>query len=325
MNQAREVFESYNLFLMQDFTHLEQSSATSREQEDEELVIHPQADRDNVSKANHKPLLPLNISDFNNSLRIMGLSSISMIGSEMLYCISDFITMYYVGHMNDPVQIAAIGLGSVWSFAACLCFVFALDSGFSTLASQAFGAKNFNKLSDLFHLSVVLYLVILTPLCLALTFSENLFNLVGINSDVSREANNYIIWNIPGYICIVLFEVIATMLRAQNIFSIGVYTQIFTSFLTWFLCHLFQRVYNLGLIGFAMVKNINLFMNALILIIYVQMKNPCPQVWKAPWRNIKLIELWTYFKELLSLGGSRYLDMVSWEINLLIVSAYLLS
>ena len=52
------------------------------------------------------------------------------------------MNLIFIGHLNDPVQLAAIGIGTMLLNMAGVGPQLGLNSGLETLVSQAKGSKN---------------------------------------------------------------------------------------------------------------------------------------------------------------------------------------
>ena len=63
----------------------------------------------------------------------------------------DFISMYFIGHLNQPSLFAAFEFGMAWYSGFVLGIIFGPTAGLGTLASQAFEAKNYKNLGLLYQ------------------------------------------------------------------------------------------------------------------------------------------------------------------------------
>ena len=52
------------------------------------------------------------------------------------------INLIFIGHLNDPVKVAAVGMGNIIINLVAVGPFTGLNSSLETLVSQAYGAKN---------------------------------------------------------------------------------------------------------------------------------------------------------------------------------------
>ena len=68
----------------------------------------------------------------------------------------------------------------------------------------------------------------IAPVFILFIYSENIFILMGMDPDVSREARIYLIYLIPGAIAMCQFETVRRFLQSMGIFYISMYVQFTT-------------------------------------------------------------------------------------------------
>ena len=66
------------------------------------------------------------------------------------------------------------------------------------------------------------------PVFILFIYSENIFILMGMDPDVSKEARIYLIYLIPGAIAMCQFETVRRFLQSMGIFYISMYVQFTT-------------------------------------------------------------------------------------------------
>ena len=71
----------------------------------------------------------------------------------------------------------------------------------------------------------------IAPVYILFIYSEDIFMLMGMDPDVSKEARIYLIYMIPGAIAMCQFETVRRFLQSMGIFTISMYVQFVTMIL----------------------------------------------------------------------------------------------
>ena len=239
---------------------------------------------------------------------------ISSIGSLL----KDAISLYFIGHLDRPLLFAALGFGLTWSNAFATAVIFGFAAGFGTLASQAFGAKNYYKLGLLYQKIFVVCTAILIFICMFLWFTKDQLIAMGFEEDLSREIGVFIRWLVLDFFFCMLFEVNRFYLVAQGAFYVPAYILMITTTLHIFWCHIFINQMGLELIGMSLARTVTDGTSAALIMLYVKLRNPCPQSW-FPWTRECLKELGPFTKDIASHGSSVYAEWIAFEISTIII------
>jgi len=239
---------------------------------------------------------------------------ISSIGTLL----KDAISLYFIGHLNNSLLFAALGFGLTWSNAFATAVIFGFAAGFGTLASQAFGAKNYYKLGLLYQKIFVVCTGVLACICVFLWFTKDQLIAMGFEEDLSAHIGVFIRWLVLDFFFAMIFEINRFYLVAQGAFYVPAYVLMFTTTLHIFWCHIFINVMGLELIGMSIARTVTDATSAALIMLYVKMRNPCPQSW-FPWTPECLKELSPFTKEIASHGSSVYAEWIAFEISTIIV------
>lgn len=68
--------------------------------------------------------------------------SVGPIVSMIFYMIVQLINTYYIGHTNEPVLIAGVGMGNMLINVLAFATMQGMNGALETLISQAYGASN---------------------------------------------------------------------------------------------------------------------------------------------------------------------------------------
>jgi len=118
--------------------------------------------------------------------------------SSFFYMFVQLVNTYFVGHLNDAVIIAGVGMGNMLINVLCFAVAQGMNGALETYCSQAFGMGKF-EMVGVYHMRgrfVVSMLMI--PLIFIFAFSDQI--LIGIKQDasISHYAQVYVCVMIPG-------------------------------------------------------------------------------------------------------------------------------
>ena len=63
-----------------------------------------------------------------------------MIFAMLIFMLDQLVNTYFVGHLNDPVILAGVGMGNMLINVLCFAVVQGLNGALETYVSQSFGA-----------------------------------------------------------------------------------------------------------------------------------------------------------------------------------------
>lgn len=101
-------------------------------------------------------------------------ASITMVFSMLM----DLVNMIYVGHLGDSAKIAGIGLGNMYVNIVSQSIILGLNGGIATLASQAYGAKNYHKVGIFLNRGRFIVLIAFIPMIFIIMNCENVLLLL---------------------------------------------------------------------------------------------------------------------------------------------------
>jgi len=232
--------------------------------------------------------------------------------------LKDVISLYFIGHLNNQLVFAAAGFGLTWTNAFGTAIIFGFAAGFGTLASQAYGAKNYRKLGILYQKILVVMAILLLGICFILFFTRIELVSLGFEENLATQIGYFIRCLLLDLMCCAAFETTRFYLLAQNIFNIPAYVLLISTSIHIIWCHLFINVMGLELLGMALARTITDVTSLSLLLIYIKIKNPCPESWIA-WTNEALIDVWKFAKEIASHGSSIYFEWIAFEISTIII------
>jgi len=117
--------------------------------------------------------------------------------SQLMVFFLEILNFIFIGHLNDAKSLAAIGLGNM----LCNIFAFALALGMTsaleTLASQAYGARNYHLAGVYLTRAEAILTVLFIPLTAFLFFAAPMLKALGQDHEVSDLTGIYVRWALP--------------------------------------------------------------------------------------------------------------------------------
>jgi MATE family multidrug resistance protein len=86
-----------------------------------------------------------------------------------------------IGKLNDPVKLAAIGLGNMLNQLLPYTMMIGMNTALETLVSQAYGRKNIYECGLFLHRSLMLITIMFIPIAVILYYSDSILIFVGID------------------------------------------------------------------------------------------------------------------------------------------------
>ncbi|KAF4044989.1 MatE, partial [Phytophthora infestans] len=220
-----------------------------------------------------------------------------------------FTCIILAGHIQSPhtqQYVDAATLSTMFMNITAYSIGFGLTSALDTLCSQAYGAKRFGKIGIYFQAGLQII-----GACLGPIFLVNCFLLfMGQDAEVSRLAQSFSRWMLPGVPFVFLYELVRKVLQAQNIMkplvaiaAIGNVVNIVSGY--WLTYHT-----SLGFEGIALSRSLGNMVLPFLLV---------PQ-W---WRGWDLKEALAHVALFLRLGvpGCLMMTMEWWAFELLTLMA----
>jgi len=273
----------------------------------------------------NQPLLAKEVSFLDSSLqeklnvaKEITLAAIPNIFSSIGSQLKDVISLYFIGQLGSPLLFAAAGFGLTWANAFGIALIFGFATGFGTLASQAFGARNYYKMGLLYQKTMIVISVLLLCLGSVLWFTKAELRLLGFELDFATEVGNFIQCLTLDFFFYMLFEINRFYLTAQNIFDVPACIIFISTALHILWCHVFVNILGLNLLGMAISRTLTDGISVILILLYIRMKNPCPESW-FPWTKECLHDLVPYAKEIASHGGAIYIEWIAFETTTMII------
>ncbi len=173
-----------------------------------------------------------------------------------------------VGHQS-PFDLAGVALGTMTVNVTGQSLIIGLLAGMDTLASQAFGKKEYHRLGETLQQSLLLLLFVSLPIgCLWFFGVEKILLYLHMKADIARLASSYARWMIPTLITNSIFESLKRFLQTQNIVTPMLYVTLIAAASHIGTGWLFIYVFGMGVRGAAIANGITSSQMMIMLLLY---------------------------------------------------------
>jgi len=215
---------------------------------------------------------------------------------------------------HDAQQLAAAGMGFMFSNVSGISLLIGAGSGISPLVSQAFGAGNFKRCGDILQRQFAIHIVVVLLVGAIWLNTENILVALRQPAAVARLAGEFVCWRIPALPFFALKEDVTNYLMAQQVMIfpmvIGAVSNlaniaVFPAFIGWF-----------GFAGAPLAITLANAAQALLTLLLARRALPRPEAWPR-WSLRAALAGWG---EVLRMSLPSAVMMLSewwgWETNL---------
>ena len=203
----------------------------------------------------------------------------------VFYMVVQLMNTYFVGHSNDPVLIAGVGMGNMLINVFAFAVMQGLNGALESLVSVSFGASEVPDISPkekefrrrqcgaLHNRARFVSTCVMVPLIILYSLSDKI--LIGIKQDVgvSVIARNYAVVMIPGVWAMGQFDATKRFLSSQERAAIPVVTQIVTTILHYAWLVIFVNQLGLKEYGMAIATDLTYILNMVIADIWLRVRS----------------------------------------------------
>lgn len=230
--------------------------------------------------------------EFNVELLHLVRLSLPTIFGFLLQNLVNVIAMVYIGLIDNPDALSAAGLAFLFASVTGFAVVFGLASCLDTLASQAFGAKDFVLFGNIMQRGCVFLNICSLPSIVIWVYCSQLLLVMKQDAHVAQMAGEFILYLIPGFIATVQVEVLKRGMFAQKIMHLYPISLVIANMFQLLLCYVFIFKLNLGLIGAAIATSISNVASLLVILFLVVRGGYHEQTWKGVMNFRDLFSEW---------------------------------
>ena len=235
------------------------------------------------------------VEKYNQHLLPLIKQSIPCLISNVFESTMELISMHYIGKLDDPIYLGAVGLGYMWVNITTISVLQGFGFAIQTLCSQSYGNKNYY-MCGVYHLRGRFIIFLLGVLLSLLTLlSENIMTFIGIDQKLAHYAYLFAVWLIPSNLALSQFDITKRYLFTLKItFPVVVGMCIMLVF-SPLIIYLFVFTFKFSFKGAAIARCILYLINQLFLLIYIHITQCCGETWF--WFNKDSFrELWVFIK-----------------------------
>ena len=244
--------------------------------------------------------------------------------SLLFVFITETINIAFIGRFNDSELISGIGIGTLYINATGYIIGAGLIGGLDTLCSQTFGAKLYHLMGIYVNITRVVLLLFFFIICVPMVyFSSPILMSIGQFQSVCTIASDFCHSMIVSLFFALQYNTSVRYLQAMNKFTPGMIITITTALLHPLWCYIFIFLMDYRVIGAGMAMTITQLLNLILVTIYLQVKNPCPESYffiNSESLDCKLI--WNYLKKAVPAAILFAADWLGFEI-LTFMSSYI--
>jgi putative efflux protein, MATE family len=223
------------------------------------------------------------------------------------------ISYHFLKESNESHLIAAAGLALTCINVISVALAGSLNVGLTSRAAQAFGAKEYRLIGIYLHRASIIGAIVMIPCNIALYFIDRIFINFGYDAETVENARLICIYSYPGIFGWIVSNTITSYLTACDLFKPPAIVTTICAVINCIASYVTIYLFDLGIIGFAMSFNIQNVFGAILLVVYVKVKDPVPG--SIFWLNKESFQsLWEFFKFEFSAGAMIFVEWVSWEV-----------
>ncbi len=204
-----------------------------------------------------------------NTAKVIVLFALPMLAGNIFQQLYNVVDSVIVGNYLGKGALSAVGASFPVMF-ALISLVIGIATGSTTVISQYFGAKNYEKVKAAIDtMYVVIFLAAVLISVVGIYFTESIFRLIQLPDDIIPEATKYLQIIFGG--AILMFGVNATngILRGLGDSKTPLYFLIFSTILNIAFDFLFVVVFHFGIEGVAYATILASGITFIIAIIYL--------------------------------------------------------
>lgn len=198
-----------------------------------------------------------------------------------------FIALIFLGHAkgdggdDDDVNLnmAGAGLAMMYANITGMSVGVGLCTGIDTLASQAFGARQYHAVGLIAQRAVWILLLAAIPVSVLWISAESILLAIGQTDDVSRIAGHFLLILVPGLIPRYLFEVLRRYLQAQAVTAPVLYSTSVSAAIFTLLVYVLTVELRMGYRGVAVALAVAYYSMLLVLLFFVLRLGLHRQTW----------------------------------------------
>ncbi|KAJ4850881.1 hypothetical protein Tsubulata_007126 [Turnera subulata] len=216
------------------------------------------------------------VTELRKQLKLAG----PLVFTGLLQFSMQMISVISVGHLGQ-VPLASASLATSFAGSTGFSLMVGMGGALETFCGQAYGAELYHMLGVYTQRAMILFTLMSVPVSILWAFTGKILAILKQDSQISAGAGLYARWMIPSIFPFALLQCQVRFLQAQKntiplVTSSGV-TTLFHALGCWILIFKF----GLGNKGAALSNGISLWLNVLVLALYIKFSPTCQKTWKS--------------------------------------------
>ncbi|XP_010416188.1 PREDICTED: protein DETOXIFICATION 16-like isoform X3 [Camelina sativa] len=201
-----------------------------------------------------------------------------VVATNLLQYLLQMISIMVVGHQGE-LALSSVSVASSFSQITGLSLLMGLSGGLGTLCGQSYGAKVERMLGIHTQRAMVVLLILCFPLSILWINASSILVFLGQDAVIAQTSGSYIAFLIPGLFGFAILQCLNSFFTSQN----RVFPLMLCSGLTTLLhvpvCWGLVSNSGLGIRGAALATSFSLWVNVVLLSLYVKFSPACAKTW----------------------------------------------
>ena len=261
------------------------------------------------------PLFP-----FSKALKVLSLNALPLIFIYLALFSIRMVSLHYVKKRNNINLTNAIGIGNSLLNVLSISVFMSLNIGLTSRSAQAFGTKNYQLIGFYLHRAFFINLITFIPGLCCLYWADKICILMGFDVETAYYTQQMTSWCLLGSFFMMIYNTLGAYLQACDIFIPSAVALIVSVIAFWILAYFLFDELDVDMMAMAISFNVMQAIAALLLFLYIKIKNPVPGsfFW---FRRQSFEEVWTLFKHEFFVGSMVFLEWISYQIIFLFAGA----
>ncbi|XP_076895967.1 protein DETOXIFICATION 53-like [Bidens hawaiensis] len=190
------------------------------------------------------------------------------------------ISMLFLSHMGK-IELAGGTLAISFINVTSISIMKGLCMGMDPICFQAFGAKRFSVLNQMYIKTVILLLITSVPITFLWLNMEPVFHMLGQDRVITKVAAVYLTFTLPELPALAILLPLRSFLRAQGLNSAATMAATYSTILHLLINYFFVSYLKLGVKGIAMASTCFSYNMNIALLIYLFMSKVAIKPWAS--------------------------------------------
>ncbi|XP_039123484.1 protein DETOXIFICATION 48-like [Dioscorea cayenensis subsp. rotundata] len=212
------------------------------------------------------------------------------IASGLLYYARNLISMLFLGWLG-PRELAAGALSIGFANITGYSVLSGLSIGMEPICGQAYGAQNWNLVSQTLHRTILILLLTCIPISLLWLNVSHILLHLGQDPTITHLAKNYLLYALPDLIALSFINPLRIFLRTQNLNHVPAVCSTISTLLHIPLNYYFVIILGSGIKGVATAVAVTDFLLLFFVISYIYLSGVCEKTWTR--MNLDCFKEWS--------------------------------